>query len=374
MRRALATAIVFVILGLFLPQRSYGLSTADLFKRYSPSVATLVVTRKDGKTSQGTGFLISAGGEILTNFHVIDNAESVEVYFSDSLWYSAKRIVAQDPEKDLALLWVERVAPSLSYLQISQAKIPEGSALVVIGTPRGFEKTISTGIVSGYRARGSTSLIQITAPISSGSSGSPVFDTGGKVIGLAIGTLKDSQGMNFAVDAKEIADFLRTRPFKMSAAAKTQESPSKTSASPALTNPREPAKLLSLPEIWAKLEAVRPRTAMDRVRQSLGTPDKEDERGQNYTLSLWNFKNNSAILFVWDRNDAVERSEWVERYATKEEAASRAQAMLALASQSFGKHSAASQNGKAWKRGDYSIGIEQQSAQNAHMVMFKATR
>ena len=127
MRRALAIAIVSVILGLFLPQRSYGLSTADLFKRYSPSVATLIVTRKDGKTSQGTGFLISAGGEILTNFHVIDNAESVEVYFSDSLWYSAKRIVAQDPEKDLALLWVERVAPSLSYLQISQAKIPEGS-------------------------------------------------------------------------------------------------------------------------------------------------------------------------------------------------------------------------------------------------------
>ena len=317
MRRALAIAIVFVILGLFLPQRSYGLSTADLFKRYSPSVATLVVTRKDGKTSQGTGFLISAGGEILTNFHVIDNAESVEVYFSEALWYSAKRIVAQDPEKDLALLWVERVAPSLSYLQISQAKIPEGSALVVIGTPRGFEKTVSTGIVSGYRARGATSLIQITAPISSGSSGSPVFDTGGKVIGLAIGTLKDSQGMNFAVDAKEIADFLRTRPFKMSVAAEKQESPSKTSASPALTNPREPAKLLSLPEIWAKLEAVRPRTAMDRVRQSLGTPDKEDERGQNYTLSLWNFKNNSAILFVWDRNDAVERSEWVERYATK---------------------------------------------------------
>jgi hypothetical protein len=368
--------MVSVFLGLLLPQRSDALSTAELFRRCSPSVATLIVTRKDGRTSQGTGFLVSAGGEVLTNFHVVDNAESVQVYFSETLWHSAKRIVAQDPEKDLALLWIERVSPSLPYLQISQAKIPEGSDLVVIGTPRGFEKTVSTGIVSGYRTRGTTSLIQITAPISSGSSGSPVFETSGKVIGLAIGTLQDAQGMNFAVDGKEIADFLRGRPFKMPSAAKKQTNPSKTSANAALKmkNSREPVKLLSLPEILAKLEVSRPPTAMDRVRQSLGAPDKEDERGQNYTLSLWDFKSNDAVLFVWDRNDTVERSEWVERYATKEEAASRAQAMLALAAQSFGKHSAASQNGKTWKRGGYSIGIEQQSTQNTHMVMFKATR
>jgi S1-C subfamily serine protease len=71
------------------------------------------VTRKGGRTSQGTGFLVSAGGEVLTNFHVADNAESIQVYFSETLWHSARRIVAQDPEKDLALLRIERVAPSL---------------------------------------------------------------------------------------------------------------------------------------------------------------------------------------------------------------------------------------------------------------------
>jgi hypothetical protein len=370
MRKTLAIVVVFVFL--LLPEECWALSTADLFRRYSPSVATLIVTRKDGKASQGTGFLISSAGEVLTNFHVVDNAESVEVHFSKTLWYSAKRIVAQDPEKDLALLWVERVAPSLSYLQISPAKKPEGSDLVVIGTPRGFEKTVSTGILSGYRTYGPLSLIQITAPISSGSSGSPVFDTGGKVIGIAIGTLQNAQGLNFAVEGEEIAKFLRARPFKTPAETKKRTISSTTNGS--LKNAREPVKQLSLPEILAKLEVVRPRTGIDQVRQKLGAPDKEDERSQGYYLRLWGFKSNDAILFVWDRDKVVERAEWVERYSTKEEADSRAKAMLALAAQSFGKHSASSQNGKTWKRGGYFVGIENHSVQDSHMVMFKATQ
>jgi hypothetical protein len=372
MRKAFAVTMMSIFLGMFLARQGDALSTADLFKRHSPPVATLIVTKKDGKTAQGTGFLISSAGELLTNFHVVNNAESVEVHFSKTLWYSAKRIVAQDPEKDLALLSVERVPSSLSYLQLNQSQIPEGSDVVVIGTPRGFEKTVSTGIVSGYRTSGETSLIQITAPISNGSSGSPVFETGGRVIGIATGGLQDSQGLNFALDAREIAKFLRSRPFKMPAAAKGASALPGSSA--ALQNTQESVKLLSLPEILVKLEAVRPQTSIDQVRQNLGTPDREDERGQNYYLNVWYFRNNRAVLFVWDRNKAIERSEWVERYATKDEAVSRAQTMLTLAAQSFGKHSSASQNGKAWKRGTYSRGIEQQSAKGTHMVMFKATK
>ncbi|MDR1621742.1 MAG: S1C family serine protease [Synergistaceae bacterium] len=370
MRRALYVAMTFVFLGMLLPRQSDALSVADLFKRHSPPIATLIVTRKDGKESQGTGFLISSGGELLTNFHVIDNAESVEVHFSKTLWYSAKRIVAQDPEKDLALLWIERVDPSLSYLQINPAKIPEGSDLVVIGTPRGFDKTVSTGIVSGYRTRGKTSLIQITAPISSGSSGSPIFEMGGRVIGIAIGGLQDSQGLNFAVDSREIASFLRTRPFNMPAAAGGKTTPSANAA----LDVQKPPRLLSLPEILAKLEMARPRMAIAEARRKLGAPDEENEQGQNYTLNLWDFKSNNALLFVWDRDKIVEHAEWVERYATKEEAASRAQTMMALAAQSFGKHSAASQNSKTWKRDGYSIGIDRQSEEDIHLVMFKATR
>ncbi|MDR1979168.1 MAG: serine protease [Synergistaceae bacterium] len=374
MRRALYVMMAFV-LGMLLPRQSDALSAAELFKRYSTPVATLIVTRNDGKTAQGTGFLISSGGELLTNFHVIDNAESVEVHFSERRWYSAKRIVAQDPEADLALLWIERVDPSISHLQLSPTKIPEGSDLVVIGTPYGFDKTISTGIVSGYRTRGETSLIQITAPISSGSSGSPVFETGGKVIGVAIGAIQDGQGLNFAVDSKEILDFLRARPFKTSvAAARKNANSSRNPTNAASLNVQESAKQLSLPEILTKLDLARPRTTIEQAKQRLGTSTREDERGQNYYLNLWDFKSNNAVLMVWDRNNVVERSEWVEHYDTKEKAASRAQAMLALASQSFGKHSAASQSGKTWKRGDYFVGIEQQSAKNTHVVLFKATR
>jgi hypothetical protein len=371
-------AILSVFLWICSSARSEALTTTDLFQRYAPSVATLRVTRKDGAVAQGTGFLISSSGELLTNFHVLDNADIVEVYFSERLWYSAKRIVAQDPEKDLALLWIERVNPSLVRLELNLAKSPEGSDVTVIGTPRGFEKTITTGILSGYRKSGQVSLIQITAPISSGSSGSPVFDVNGRVIGIAIGAIKDSQGLNFAIDAKEIADFLRRRPFKTLAAAKPSSS---ASVSAHLSNTgassvssRNSVRMLSLQEILAKLELARPRSAIDRVKQNFGAPDRENERGKDYYLRLWDFQTNNAVLFVWDRASAVERSVWTEYYATKEEAASRAQSMSALAVQFFGQHSSASQSGKVWKRKDYSIGIEQQSTSTNHMVIFKATQ
>jgi S1-C subfamily serine protease len=362
-----------VSLGIFLPLECGAASTAEIFKRYSPGVATLMIVKKDGKSAQGTGFLVSSRGELLTNFHVVDNADSIQVNFSEHLQYFARRIVAQDPEKDVALLWIEGISPNIYPLSLSQTKLPEGSDIVVIGTPRGFDKSVTAGILSGYRTLSNASLVQFSAPISHGSSGSPVLDTNGKVIGIAIGTIKDSQGVNLAVDAKEIADFLRARPFKTPAVQENRGQPSSAAQSNAANSPAAAGDAqtpLPFAEILAKLERALPRQSSSMVRQSLGAPDKESTGGEKY--DTWDFLNNKALLLVWYGNDVVDRSTWVEYHTSREDAASRLESLWTSAAQSLGKHSGASQSGRVWKRGDYSMGIELQSRQTTYMVIFKA--
>ncbi|MDR1873487.1 MAG: S1C family serine protease [Synergistaceae bacterium] len=352
--------------------KAEALSTAEIFQRCSPSVATLLVTRKDGKQSLGTAFVTSAGRELLTNFHIVDGAVSITVYFSEQTWYNAKRIVAQDPEKDLALIWVEdRFDPPVPWLGVSRTRIPEGGDVVVIGSPLGFDRTISTGIVSGYRRRGTTSLLQITAPISEGSSGSPVFDGNGRVVGIAVGAVKNdrSEGINFAVDAEEIAAFLSARPFREKVASK---SPPRQAVP---MSARKPVPPLSFEEIMAKLELARPGMPASQAGQNLGEPARTEERGRNYYCNTWDFGDQKALLLVWDRNGVVERSTWVEYYRTKEEAAARVQSGLDSAARRLGKPSGSSQGGNVWKRQDgIVVGVEQQSGRDSHMVIFRLGR
>ncbi|MDR3232023.1 MAG: serine protease [Synergistaceae bacterium] len=372
-KKRTVTRVLFLCLWAFasafsFSERAEALSTADIFRRYSSSVATLVVTKSDGKQALGTAFLVSDSGELLTNFHVVDDAVSIAVHFSEDVWYSAKRIVAQDPVRDLALVWVERIGHPVSRLGVSRTRIPEGGEIVVIGSPMGLDKTITTGIVSGYRTRGTTSLIQITAPISGGSSGSPVFDTNGGIVGIAVGALKSetSQGINFAIDAGEIAAFLSARPFT----AKTAPAPSITSQ-PAPLSAVKIVQPLSFTEILAKLELVRPGTPASQAERSLGAATQTEERSKNYNRSIWNFTDNNALFMVWDRNGVVERSTWVEYFRTKDEAAIRVKTALDLAAGQFGKPDGASQGGNTWKRGAVTVGIEQQSSSDSHMVIFR---
>jgi hypothetical protein len=326
------------------------------------------VTRSDGKQVLGTAFLVSDGGELLTNFHVVDDAVSIAVYFSEDVWYSAKRVVAQDPVKDLALIWVERIAHPVSRLGISRARVPEGGDIIVIGSPMGFDKTVSTGIVSGYRTRGTTSLLQITAPISGGSSGSPVFDTNGGIVGIAVGSAKNenSQGINFAIDAKEITAFLNARPFtpKIAASSSGTQQASSLSAIKII-------QPFAFTEILAKLELARPGTPASQAKQNMGAAARTEERGKNYYLHTWDFADNGALFLFWDRGGVVERSTWVEYFHTKEEAAARVRSALDFAAAQFGKPAGTSQGGNVWKRGAVIVGIEQQSTSDSHMVIFR---
>jgi Trypsin-like peptidase domain/Tetratricopeptide repeat len=151
----------------------------------------------------GTGFFISPDGELLTNYHVISGGSSITAKMPNGALFILKSIVTASESYDVAKL--QFVATGVPYLTLgSSSSAVEGQRILVIGNPEGLEGTVSDGIISAFRA--GRTMIQITAPVSPGSSGSPVLDESGNVIGIATQALKEGQNLNFAISAETVRD------------------------------------------------------------------------------------------------------------------------------------------------------------------------
>ncbi len=177
----------------------------ELVRRIKPSAVAIETFDAKGATlSRGSGFFI-APGKVITNRHVIEKSNRVEIHLMDGKKFPARGVLAIDGEGDLALLQVE-VPPGMAVpLMIERTAPQEGESIVVIGNPYGLEGSVSNGIVSAVREiPGYGKIIQITAPISPGSSGSPVVNMRGQVIGVATLQAAEGQSLNFAVPSERI--------------------------------------------------------------------------------------------------------------------------------------------------------------------------
>jgi Tfp pilus assembly protein PilF len=160
----------------------------------------------------GSGFFISQNGEVITNYHVIQGASSAEIKTSDGKTYLITHIVAEDEKSDIIRLSVNIPSQDVYPLSLSKT-IPEvGERIIVYGSPLGLENTVSDGIVSAIRDIPDYGrIIQITAPISPGSSGSPVLNLQGEVIGIATFQMVEGQNLNFAIPSEKIASLILTK-------------------------------------------------------------------------------------------------------------------------------------------------------------------
>ncbi|MBY0422920.1 MAG: trypsin-like peptidase domain-containing protein, partial [Parvularculaceae bacterium] len=201
-------------------------SFADIVTNLTPAVVNISTTQKaagsqggDGQLSRkfggravslGSGFIIDASGIVVTNNHVVDNAEEIVVTLSDRREYKA-RIRAVDTETDLAVLQLDAKGvrfPSVNFGDSTRTRI--GDWVIAIGNPFGLGGSVTTGIVSARNRdidpnSNFDDYIQTDAPINRGNSGGPLFDTAGRVIGINTAIYSQtggSVGVGFAVPSE----------------------------------------------------------------------------------------------------------------------------------------------------------------------------
>ncbi len=175
-----------------------------------PAVVEIIGTvLATGDTSYGTGFALEDPTLVVTNAHVVRGVREAMVRTYEGALIASVEILHVDERVDLAVLRVKGLhAAALSLDESRAAEV--GDPVVTVGHPRGYEFTVSNGIVSAVRSldAGGVRLIQTTAPISPGSSGGPLLDTHGKVVGVCSLTLTEGQNINFAVPAVEVRPVL----------------------------------------------------------------------------------------------------------------------------------------------------------------------
>ena len=169
------------------------------------SVVTILTYQTGGSTPKGIGSgFFAAPGVVVTNAHVVEGAGYLEVKVNlRDKPIRVVRVISLDKDADVAVLQTEEPGMPLSLAK----DIPEsGEPIIVISSPMGLEKTVSQGIISGFRERNGQKYLQISASISPGSSGGPIFDHRGRVLGITAFILEGehTQNLNFGIPAMTI--------------------------------------------------------------------------------------------------------------------------------------------------------------------------
>jgi hypothetical protein len=210
-RHRIAAALPLAAFALAAPSAAPAQDVVAITRRASPAVVTLHAFNSTGReVSLGSGFFLP-DGRIATNRHVVEGATRMTAQASnDRTLGTAEYAEAVGRTADLAIL--PRIGAPPATLPLA-TRLPEaGESVVVIGAPEGLSNTVSTGIVSAIRSIQGRTLVQISAPISHGSSGGPVLNMRGEVIGVSVSVLSEGQNLNFAVPATELLTLSQARP------------------------------------------------------------------------------------------------------------------------------------------------------------------
>jgi putative serine protease PepD len=200
------------------------LTIAQIYKRTAPGVVQITATGNPqsspfgGSAPQalGSGFVFDKAGYIITNYHVVSGAGSIEVTFSNNASHDAT-LVGSDPSTDLAVLKVNTSASALTALTLGDSDaVQVGDSVVAIGNPFGLSRTVTAGIVSAIQRQieapnryAIDHVIQTDAPINHGNSGGPLINAKGEVIGVNAqietgGVTQGNVGVGFAVPANTV--------------------------------------------------------------------------------------------------------------------------------------------------------------------------
>ncbi|HEU0176744.1 MAG TPA: trypsin-like peptidase domain-containing protein [Blastocatellia bacterium] len=207
------------LLALFIPvsvfAQNQGLkSPREIAREQSKAVVIIEALDERGSvTGQGSGFIVTPKGAVVTNLHVVQGAASLRVKLPGGDAYKTSDLIDVDDAKDIAIVKVKGYKMPVVTLGDSD-KSEIGEAVVAISSPEGLVNSISTGVLSGVRRFDTHRVFQITAPISQGSSGGALFNSSGEVIGIITYLSKSGQNINFAVPINYARGMIGDQPSK----------------------------------------------------------------------------------------------------------------------------------------------------------------
>ncbi len=199
MRIFITTIFALILSVSALAQSNSAKSPGEIAREQSQAVVIVEALDDRGSViSQGSGFIVTPGGAIVSNLHVVQGAAMLRVKLPSGDVYKTSDLVDVDDTKDIAIIKIKGFKLPTVTLGDSD-KAETGDAIVAISSPEGLVNSLTTGVISGVRRLDTHRVFQITAPISRGSSGGALFNSGGEVIGIVTYLLKSGQNINFAV-------------------------------------------------------------------------------------------------------------------------------------------------------------------------------
>jgi serine protease Do len=180
-------------------------SFADVVEYAEQCVFLVLGKDSNGKTvSQGTGFFLAENGLCVSNYHVFEGGTEWMIRTANGSRYRVTEILDKDKDYDYIVFRVDLAeGEQYPYLEAAHKTPRKGSDIFVLGNPKGLESTITRGVISAIRDQGmKDAVLQIDAAISPGSSGSPVMNTEGKVVGIATYKARDCESCNFAMNVQ----------------------------------------------------------------------------------------------------------------------------------------------------------------------------
>jgi trypsin-like peptidase len=207
-------------------------------KAANGAIVTIIMAAGDKPIAQGTGFLVSVDGLTVTNYHVIAEGNVAVVKFPDGTVFHVDGVLAADKLRDVAVIKIHGKAFRTLTLGNSD-RVQVGEEVVAIGNPLSLESTVSNGIISGVRTdkEAGGKFLQTTAPISPGSSGGPLFNMRGEVVGINTMYLEGGENLNFAIpvnDAKQLLLNQSTKLYNLPNESPPKESPKASPVPPSV--------------------------------------------------------------------------------------------------------------------------------------------
>src|SRR3954449_4121820 len=189
---------------------AYSQAVIHVVETVSPAVISVSARDANGRGGGGSGFIVTPDGYAITNSHVVDNRPKLEAETAEGDRLRAE-IVGDDPATDLAV--IRLAASGLPYAQLGDSDaLRVGQLVIAMGSPFGFQSTVSTGVVSALgrsmRARDGRlieNIVQHAAPINPGNSGGPLVDSRGLVVGINTAIIAMAQGLGFAIPSNTAA-------------------------------------------------------------------------------------------------------------------------------------------------------------------------